>query len=221
MPALPPPGPLLRPAIIELRYSDSDRYREAVKLYRGLLRTRYEDSVGDKVHTFRIGQSQELDKKDLLLRLTWQASNLRPEDGHTVVYWKIRGVEAEKLDSVDRVLQQERWVSVDAPDTYDVRPEPPKGTARRSLLRHEVTGDLMGLTINPPVPTVETTNPEFVKQLAAFLNSLGFASDGGLQQALRAALASGLVLAGLIFGLGWWLRGKLSLPGKLPRKPLA
>ena len=152
--ALPPP--LLRPAIIELRYEDETKFKTAVTLYEGLLYNAPEETLGANrnIRTFRIGYSKLADHRDMLLRLTYPLDRLPSGADHTVLYWKVAGTDIRNLEALHNELAR-TLQSVEVPAAYEAS-SAPYGPPARSLLQDTVSGTLLGLTINPPVPTFTT-----------------------------------------------------------------
>ena len=152
MPQALPPS-LLRPAIIELRYEDEAKFKTAVRLYQELLYSVPEETPGGSgnFRTFRIGYSKFADHRDMLLRLTYSLGGLPSDADHTVLYWKVAGTDIGNLETLHNELAH-TLQSVEEPAVYEV-PSAPSGPPARSLLQDTVSGTLLGLTINPPVPT--------------------------------------------------------------------
>ncbi|GAB3574043.1 hypothetical protein [Hymenobacter daeguensis] len=158
MPQAPPPPPLLRPAIIELRYDSQKKFWAAARMYEGLL---YKPEYGantdtSMVRTFKIGYAEEAGSRDILLRLTHSLGHLPATGDHTVLYWKVARADVEKLkqlhDSLKTKLPQNQLTSVESPSAYETGGATPT-VAAHSILQDATSGTLLGLTINPPVPT--------------------------------------------------------------------
>lgn len=163
---------LLRPAIIELRYKNDTEFQAAVKLYKSTLQYSQAVEQGVNTYLFVVGLATDGTKKDLLLRL----SNIKADPGEkrTLIYWHVKGeIKADirtRINDINAalplppppeprmgnsVVEKEEFVT----DTYSGLPstEPPLPSnyeSGRSLLRQDASGSYVGITINPPVPTV-------------------------------------------------------------------
>jgi hypothetical protein len=223
--ALPPPpsNPLIRPAIIELRYETKPQFDNAVDLYKGLLSARIGSKVSDSIYAFTVGLDESAGRKDLLLRLVCQKSTpiLKPilEGAHTIVYWKVPGKENGQLTAVDEALQKRPGAPlnpVEKPNDY-LGNSAPEGKGQRSLLVDGVSGSLFGLTINPPVPTVISQDDESAFwKLVRKLESHGLTSNGSALGLLLFLLAGTAFLGWALYKAGFASGWKRSLQQPVP-----
>lgn len=142
---------LLRPAIIELRYADETKFKAAVSLYEGLLYDATEEAPADNVRTFRTGYSMFANHRDMLLRLTYPFGGASGSD-QTVLYWKVKGTDISNLTTLHESLTSSALISFERPAEYGTSTIT-TGPPARSILQDTISGTLVGLTINPPVPT--------------------------------------------------------------------
>lgn len=158
MPTIPPPPVLLRPAIIEMRYQDKPHFEAAVELYSSILTysEAFKPKGVDTVYVFKVGLLENHNRKDIMLRLTYPLKGPKPAiNGQTFVYWYIQGADMESLNQayagIGVAATQE-----EPPATYpyQVREQPAAPIRGRSLLKITESDSYLGLTINPPVPTI-------------------------------------------------------------------
>ena len=157
---MPPTTVLLRPAIIEIRYADSATFEKAATLYEQVLANREKEVRTTTSCTFIIGSAGTIDKKDILLRLTYPAKTNVPANG-TVLYWEVAGTGSgsgrDMLNTVGKDLATvlpSLTVLEPASDATQLPGSATGFTTERTLLGSKEAGSLLGITINPPVPTV-------------------------------------------------------------------
>ena len=188
---------LLRPAIIELRYKNDTEFQAAVKLYKSTLQYSQAVEQGVNTYLFVVGLATDGTKKDLLLRL----SNIKADPGEkrTLIYWHVKGGKMADLGArftdINTILQSvmppepvpitiaenEPAVTDTYPGLPPTNPPLPNGdNIGRWMLRQDASGSYMGITINPPVPTLTS----------------GFELSGGINLLLMALTGIGGALLG-------------------------
>jgi hypothetical protein len=154
------PPPLLRPAVIAIRYHTEARFDTAVSIYQRALGIPGYPGPGAHTRNFDVGSGPV---KDMQLHLSY--TNGGNKANRTVVYWEVSGKWYKNLYDYHANLRgPHRYVQVEVPDSLHPRPfktaEAGATTLRagtdQSLLR-DGSDNLVGLVINPPVPTFTKT----------------------------------------------------------------
>lgn len=156
---MPPSIPLLlRPAIIELRFTEQGPFDKAVSAYKTMLATDGKVGTTANVYNFKVGK--DVNSQDILLRLTWG-----PEDAstanRTIIYWEVAGDWNKGLYTSRDKLVALGLREIEKPDSThphslqigELGTPIAKKPNDRSLASDDAA-NLMGITINPPVPTV-------------------------------------------------------------------
>ena len=142
----------LRPAFIEIRFRDDDKYKQAVDLYAKVLGLAGDANATDTAHTFPVAEQ-------VLLRLANGASA-----NDTIVYWQVPS--GADLSGIYHELIKSAEFTIMTPEEPPKDDDPIAGreTPKRAVLK-DPAGNRVGLIINPPVPfmnpAVELPQMEF------------------------------------------------------------
>ena len=133
---------IARPASIELWFSDKGKFDEAVTLYCLMLGLPNNTAPGDTSCSLRLVGNLEL----LLFFDAAQPGN----SNSTVVYWEVKGnMHVDIEDVYNELIRGRKFTGVMPPKSEPAKPD--RLPTERAILR-DSSGNLVGLTINPPVP---------------------------------------------------------------------
>ena len=133
---------IVRPASIELWFSDKGKFDEAVTLYCLMLGLPNNNAPGDTSCSLRLTGNLEL-------LLSFDAA-LLGDSNRTVMYWEVKGnMHVDINDVYNELISERKFTGVIPPKSEAAKPG--RLPTERAILQDN-SGNLVGLTINPPYP---------------------------------------------------------------------
>jgi hypothetical protein len=188
----------VRPAFIQIRFSDAMRYTDAVKAFSqvftqpippGTLPTNSKDN-SDRDFTFPVGSQPIPAKKDIGLSILLRSSDSADLRNKTIVYWAVAGKRRQDLVTAQQELlsnlpgyKVKEGIRLIKDSIHPVKNNIAGGNREQDATEVSIIGDdagaLIGLLVNPPYPhgtgiIERNALRKYLLPLAAFIVGLAF-----------------------------------------------